>query len=135
MRLGAMVPRMRKHLWMWILFACGNDKAVQDPDEDPACAEEVTPAARTEDEAWDLDRGFDSDRPVCAADDPECDFLDEPDAFEEEVELDDAIVPYGLSDPLTSTGKYRAWPNGRIPYKFARTNGVIQVNAATRTAL
>ncbi len=45
------------------------------------------------------------------------------------------LEAYGLTDPLTSTGKYRAWPNGRIPYVLATTNGVVQINSATRTAL
>jgi hypothetical protein len=128
-----MVARMRTHLWILFVFACSSE--AKEPDvEDPACAGEATPpSARSEGPAWDLDRGFDSDRPVCAADNPACDFLPGEDITD--IDEDDLVLtPFGLSDPL-SGGKYRTWPNGRIPYKYARTNGVIQVNAATRTVL
>src|SRR5687767_14831008 len=121
-------------------FSCSSDAGdppLDEVDPDPACAgeEATSTTARTDELAWDLDR--DPATPiVCAT--PDCDRLDEPDA-PDELDLPDlesaALDTWGLADPLTSTGKYRTWPNGRIPYKLATTNGVVQINSATRTAL
>ena len=124
-------------------LSCSSDEAADPPiDEiDPACAgeEEPAPSARVDELPWDLERDPVGDTPVCPASDPGCDALAEPDAPDELdlPELDDAgRVTYGLSDPLTSTGRYRVWPNGRIPYRYARTSsGAIQVNATTRERL
>jgi hypothetical protein len=129
-----------------VLAACSAEVAGEEEiiePTDPACAiDEASP--RTVDELmWDLDRDLDSDRPVCSAGDPACDRLDAPDADDEIVDVGDmaidhdtGAVTYALSDPLTTSGKYRAWPGGRIPYKYARDSaGNIYVNAATRTAL
>src|SRR5689334_23176297 len=105
-----MVAPMRKHhLWILFVIACSGEET-REPDFDPACAgEEAPPTARTGELAWDLDRGFDSDRPVCAADNPSCDFLPAEDAVDLD-EDDIVLTPFGLSDPL-SGGKYRTWPN------------------------
>ena len=124
-------------------ISCSAEEAAEPPldETDPACAGEdaPTPSTRTDELPWDLARDPVGDTPVCPASDPDCDALVEADAPEEIdlPDLDDADrVTYGLSDPLTSTGRYRVWPNGRIPYRYARTSsGAIQVNATTRERL
>jgi hypothetical protein len=114
-----------------LLCSCTGEIESAEGIDGPACAEDPTPASpRLEGMAWDLARDFDSDAPVCSADDPSCDRLDEPDADDEPPTL------AALTDPLTSTDAYRTWPGGRIPYRFARdANGDPYVNSATRTAL
>jgi hypothetical protein len=129
---------MRNAIISIVLAAACSSSAeppIDETESDPACVEEDV-AARSEELAWDLDRDPVSDVQVCPADNPGCDALDELDAYEEdEPTWQSDLEPYGLTDPLTSAGKYRAWPNGRIPYVLATTNGVVQINAAARTAL
>src|SRR5688500_12730304 len=100
--------------------ACSEPGIIDDGVDDPACAGEDVPSARTGDELpWELDDELDSNRFACPPDSPDCDRLDEPDAIDElgeAIEEPEAWTPYGLSDPQTSTGRYRTWPNGRIPY-------------------
>lgn len=127
---------MTRHILPIILvLGCSTEGTIEDPEpvEDPACAGE-TPSARVVDGElpWDLDRDLDSDRPVCPDDEPDCDRIDASDVPEDE----EAGFMEALADPVTSTGKYRIWPNGRIPYKFARDSaGNILVNSTTRTRL
>ncbi|HEY5922064.1 MAG TPA: ricin-type beta-trefoil lectin domain protein [Kofleriaceae bacterium] len=140
---------MRRTTCLIVLAACSaeisNEEEIVEPPEDPACATDpATPRASNNDElAWDLDRDLDSDRPVCSADEPDCDRIDAPDAEDDgfvvdgmAIDHDPDAIAYGLADPLTSSGKYRVWPNGRIPYTYVRDSaGNPYVNAATRTAL
>lgn len=122
--------------------ACTSEEVIDRPD-DPEPTFQLD---------WDLEQDLESNVPVCPADQPDCDRLDEPDAVDEDghpIEADDLVVGdvadegvddpsnlRGLSDPLTSTGKYRAWPNGRIPYVIARTStGAYQINKTTRDRL
>jgi hypothetical protein len=95
--------------------------------------------------AWEIDDELEPSQPVCPADQPDCDRLDDPeDEVDDHVDLDDlagvagdtedSATAYALTDPLAD-GKYRAWPHGRIPYKFATSNGVFQLNAATRSTV
>jgi astacin (peptidase family M12A)/ricin-type beta-trefoil lectin protein len=79
--------------------------------------------------AWETDDELEPTAPTCAPDQPDCDRLDDADSDD----TDDTAV-YALTDPLAN-GKYRAWPHGRIPYKFATTNGKYQLNAATRATV
>ena len=125
---------MRTTAILIVLAACSADvqpeEEIVDP-PDPACATDEAAPLATGELAWDLERGLDSDRPVCSVDAPDCDRIDDTDAPDEDLE-----PVFGLSDPLTSSGRYRTWPNGRIPYKYARDSaGNPLVNAATRTVL
>jgi hypothetical protein len=142
-----MVWAMRTTTLLIVLAACSaevtTEEEIVEP-VDPACATDEASPRLTDELNWDLDRDLDSDRPVCSADAPDCDRIDAPDAEDDDFITADAMatdhdsdaVAYALSDPLTTDGKYRKWPNGRIPYKFARDSaGNILVNAATRTAL
>lgn len=61
---------------------------------------------------------------VCPADDPDCDRIDEPCVTEETEESAlPGSSPLGLGGPLTSTGKHRIWPKGRVPYKIGSSVG------------
>ncbi|GMV18542.1 MAG: hypothetical protein AMXMBFR56_67660 [Polyangiaceae bacterium] len=61
---------------------------------------------------------------VCPADDPDCDRIDEPCVMEEAEESAlPGSSPLGLGSPLTSTGKHRIWPKGRVPYKIGSSVG------------
>ncbi len=100
--------------------------------------------------AWDLDQETESNVPVCPPDDPDCDRLDEPDMVDDDGnpitadglvdELTDGsergdVTAYSLTDPKTG-GKYRVWPNGRIPYRLATdSNGNYALGATTRASL
>src|SRR5687767_11734196 len=142
-----MVRGMRT-LLIAVVCACSGD-IVEEPGEepvvepDPACATDTAAPREVEGLPWDLERDLDSDRPVCPAEEPDCDRLVEPDAEDEWLDVeyralahDNDAVTYGLADPLTSNGKYRTWPNGRIPYRYARDSaGNIYVNSTTRTRL
>jgi hypothetical protein len=117
-----------------VAFGCAGN--VDDEVDDLACAED--PAARTAmlDPAgelpWDLSQDTDADRSPCPAGDPQCDRLPGPDLPDEGDEGVESAL-FGLSDPLTASGKYRVWPSGRIPYKFAvNTSGNYEVNSTTR---
>jgi MYXO-CTERM domain-containing protein len=71
--------------------------------------------------------------PVCPPDAPDCDGVDEPCVPEEEQEEGlgaPASSPLGLTDPKTSAGKFRVWPQGRVPYKISST-----VGSTTKTRL
>lgn len=119
-----------------------------EPADDPvagACAEDPAPPAQARLDGelpWDLGRDLDSDRPPCPADAPDCDRLDEPDAVDDDgiadpdvdaIAVDPATGLRGLADPLTSTGHFHTWPNGRIPYRFAKDSaGNYLVNYTTR---
>jgi len=91
---------------------------------------------------WEIDPELEPSAPICPDGQPDCDRLDEPDEGDELVgdpgdTLDDGTsrtTDRALADPLVD-GHYRSWPNGRIPYKFATTNGVYQLNAATRATV
>src|SRR5688572_13620920 len=115
-----------------VAFGCtgGVDDEVADP---LACAEDTVERTAMLDPAgelpWDLSQDTDANRSPCPAGDPTCDRLPGPDLPDEMIE--DSL--WGLSDPLSSSGNYRVWPSGRIPYKFAvNTSGYYEVNATTR---
>ena len=135
---GATLARMRTAIICIVVFAACSSTTTDTPtatDEDPACAGDSVPSARSEELPWDLDRDPVTDTPVCPAEFPDCDRLDDVDAPDlDELMVQTELTPYGLTE-VSATGKYRAWPNGRIPYRLATTNGVVQINAATRTAL
>jgi hypothetical protein len=125
---------MRTTIICIVLAACSSTYApTEETETDPACAGEAEPSAHSDELPWDLDRDPVSDVSDC----PDCDALPELDAPDEDYvpTWEPDVTTWGLTDPLTSTGKSRAWPNGRIPYKLATTNGVVQINSATRTAL
>jgi hypothetical protein len=79
---------------------------------------------------WDLDDDEMAAAPVCPPDEPECDALHEADV---ELEDEPEAATYGLTDPKTASGSFRAWPGGRIPYRFA--TGSNAINATTRDRL
>jgi hypothetical protein len=116
-----------------VLVACGaEDPSAGDTPEEDAVAEPELD--------WELDDELDSADLACPPDNPECDGLEAACTFEEEEEGDGSGAPgselMGVTDPKTSTGKYRAWPGGRIPYAFARdSKGNILLDATTREKL
>ena len=99
--------------------------------------------------AWEADPELEGSPPACPPDDPACDRLDDADTAEAELletlegAIDGALAPeddgtgvFALADPLSSTGKYRIWPHGRIPYVFAKTSsGAYQLDASTRSTV
>jgi hypothetical protein len=99
--------------------------------------------------AWEVDPQLEGSPPACPPDDPACDRLDTADTEEAELletleaAIEGALAPeddgtgvFALADPLSSTGKYRIWPNGRIPYVFAKTSsGAYQLDASTRATV
>jgi hypothetical protein len=103
-----------------LFAACSSTTDTPTEPDDPACAGESPPSARSEELPWDLDRDPVSDTPVCPADFPDCDRLDEVDA----PDLEDPIVAtpleQGALTELSSTGKYRAWPKEYIDSRVRR---------------
>ena len=145
-----MVAGMRTAIALLALCACSGDvetdePIVDDPPQDPACAvDPATPRFDAEQLGWDLERDLDSDRPVCSETEPDCDRVDGMDAPDDDgfdvdgmaIDHESDAISYALADPLTSNGKYRSWPNGRIPYTYVRDgNGNPYVNSTTRTRL
>jgi hypothetical protein len=153
-----MVPGMRIiNLGICLaVAACTTSGPTDPPDDpvDPACAVDTGSASSsravdTGELAWRLDRGLDSDQPVCSDSDPACDAMAETDTPEDDRELmvDDVQAP--LDETLDGTdndnvamalteltnGKYRAWPHGRIPYVFKKVNGSYVLNSATRATV
>jgi hypothetical protein len=75
------------------------------------------------------DSAVDATEQVCPPDDPECDRLDQP-CVEDDDELGTSSngpgsSPMGLTDDKTASGKYRAWPKGRVPYKIDASVGSV----------
>jgi hypothetical protein len=120
------------------------------------CAAEITDEPGTDPAepdfalAWEADPDLEGAPPACPPDDPACDRLDDADTAEAELLeslealVDEAAAPaegdgtgvFALADPQTSTGRYRIWPNGRIPYVFAKTSsGSYQLNSTTRATV